>query len=157
MPIPKAASRKAPTGATYEARIIAHLQQLGSDRYSPATVNPDGKHNMGRAIGEAYMWDVVAKYADARRKEAHKRMEDQGIVKDKKELDPGDHILADSPSFVITASVTQPVRRFSQEALAQVLSKTKYKVPRAVVDECCEKAKVPSSSTVTVKIAERTS
>lgn len=136
---------------SYETDIIKFLSKLGSN----GTVNPDAKHNTGGLLGEAFMWDKVEAYAKARADAAWLRLAREGIIADKKSLEPGDHELASSPSFLAIAKVSQPVRRFSAEALANLLAKSRYKVPVSTTKEFVDAAKVPSSSTVSMKILER--
>ncbi len=136
---------------SYEVEITKALARLGRN----GTENPDAKHNTGRLIGEAYMWERVAKYAEAKADAAWKAMLRAEIVPEKKTLEPGDHELAYSPSFTIIAKVSQPVRRFNGDELAELLAKSKYKVPTSTTKEFIDQAKVPTSSVVSMKIMER--
>lgn len=136
---------------SYETTLAKALSRLGKN----GTENPDAKHNTGRLLGEAYMWDQVEKYAKGKSDAAWKAMAKEGLVPDKKSLDPGDHQLADSPSFAIFAKVTQPIRRFDGDELANLLAKSKYKVPVSTTKELIEEAKVPTTSTVRMVVVER--
>jgi hypothetical protein len=136
---------------SYETTIVKALSRLGKN----GTENPDAKHNVGSLLGEAYMWDQVEKYAKNKSDAAWKAMEKEGLVPDKKSLDPGEYQLADSPSFAIFAKVTQPIRRFDGQELANLLAKSKYKVPVSTTKELIEEAKVPTTSTVRMAVVER--
>lgn len=136
----------------YETDIIKQLTKLGK---SNGTVNPDSKHNTGSLLGEAFMWDRIEAYAKNRSDAAWKALEKEGLIPDKKTLDPGDHQLSQSPSFAVFARVTQPVKRFSGEELAILLAKSKYKVPVSTTKELIDQAKVPTNSMVTMKVVER--
>ena len=136
---------------SYESTIIKAISRLGKN----GTENPDAKHNTGRLLGDAFMWGAVARYAKQREDAVWKALEKEEVVPDKKTLAPGDHQLADSPSFAIFARVTQPVRTFSGDELAGLLEKSKYKVPISATKEFIDQAKVPTSSRVTMKVVER--
>lgn len=116
-------------------------------------LNPDAKHNTGRFIGEAYLWDEISKYAEARSKALWEQLETDGVIKSEK-LDPGGHALTESPRFIVSAEVTVPVRRFDPNVFANWLEKYK-KVPVIVTKEQLELAKVPTKSQVKMKIIER--
>jgi len=136
---------------SYETTIVKALSRLGKN----GTENPDSKHNTGRLLGEAYMWDQVEKYAKARSAAIWKEMEKEGLVPDKKTLDPGDHQLSDSPSFAVFAKVTQPIKRFDGDELANLLARSKYKVPLSTTKEMIDQARVPGNPAVRMVVVER--
>lgn len=137
---------------SYETDIIRALSKIGQTN---GTANPDAKNNVGGLLGEAFLWDKVRAYAEGRAKAAWLKLEKEEIVPDKKTLSPGDHILAESPSFACTAKVSRPVERFSGDELADLLAKSKYKVPVSTTKELIDQAKIPTTSMVTMKIVER--
>src|SRR5207342_1611118 len=110
---------------SYKTDIIRFMSGIAAKTLP----NPDGKHNQGALIGTAFMWDEIEKYAHAQSELAWEKMHNEGIIPDVSTLEQGDHELAYSPSFTVQANVTQPVRRFKQEELAQLLARSKYKVP----------------------------
>lgn len=136
----------------YETDIIKQLAKLGKTN---GTLNPDAKHNTGSLLGEAFMWDRVEAYARNRSEAAWAALSKEGLIPDKKTLEPGDHQITQSPSFAVFARVTQPVKRFSGDELANLLAKSKYKVPTSTTKELIDHAKVPTSSMVTLKVVER--
>ncbi len=136
---------------SYETEIVKALAKFGTN----STANPDTKHNTGSLLGDAFMWDKIEAYAKARADAAWLRLAREGIISDKKTLEPGDYELATSPSFVAVAKVTQPIKRFNADALANILAKSKYKVPVSTTKEYVDLAKVPGSCAVTMKIIER--
>jgi hypothetical protein len=136
---------------SYETDIIKALTKFGGN----STANPDAKHNTGSLIGEAFMWDKIEAYAKSRADAAWLRLAREGIINDKKTLDPGDHELASSPSFLVVAKVTNPIKRFNGDALATLLAKSKYKVPVSTTKELIDQAKVAGNSAVTMKVLER--
>jgi hypothetical protein len=136
---------------SYETDIIKSLAKFGSN----STANPDAKHNQGRLLGEAFLWDRIEAYARNRSEAAWNALEKNGLVPNKKSLDPGDHQLTESPSFAVFARVTHPVKRFSGDELATLLAKSKYKVPVSTTKELIDQAKVPTNPMVTMKVVER--
>lgn len=136
---------------SYESNIVRALSRLGRN----GTENPDASHNTGKLLGEAFMWEKVAKFAESKAKAAWGAMEKEGIVPNKATLDPGDHELAYSPSFTVIAKVTQPVRRFDADEMAMLLAKSKYKVPVSTTKEYLEQAKVPTKPVASLKVMER--
>ena len=136
---------------SYETDIIKTLAKMGKN----GTINPDAKHNTGSLLGEAFMWDRIEAYAKNRSEAAWAALSKEGLIPDKKSLDPGDHQLVESPSFAVFARVTNPVKRFSGDELAILLAKSKYRVPISTTKELIDQAKVPTSSMVTMKIVER--
>jgi hypothetical protein len=134
---------------SYAAKIVKALGKLGVN----GTENPDAKHNTGRALGEIFMWNTVKKYVEGKLDNAWERAQKEGVI-DLNNLAIGEYELASSPTFLATVKVSQPVRRFSPEALATELNK-KYKVPLPIAKEMIEAAKVPTKSTVTKSIIEK--
>ena len=137
---------------SYETDIVKVLAKMGKGN---GTVNPDAKHNTGSMLGEAFMWDRIEAYAHNRSEAAWAALAKEGLIPDKKTLDPGDHQLAQSPNFAVFARVTQPVKRFSGDELANLLAKSKYKVPTSTTKELIDQAKVPTNSMVSLKVVER--
>lgn len=136
---------------SYESTIVKALSRFGKN----GTEGPDVKHNIGRMLGDAFMWSAIAKYAKAKEDSIWKALEREEIIPDKKSLTPGDHQLADSPSFAVFAKVTQPVKTFSGDELAKLFSHSKYKVPESTTKEFVDQARVPTTSRVTLKVVER--
>jgi len=137
---------------SYQTDITRVLAKLGKNG---GTENPDSKHNQGRLLGEAFLWDSVEKYAKGRSDAAWEALLREGIIPAKKDLSQGEHEMASSPSFVAIARVTAPVKRFSADELAKLMVKSKYRVPESTTKEMVEKAKVPTTSMASLKIIER--
>jgi hypothetical protein len=137
---------------SYKVAIAKALSRLGMN----GTINPDEKHNQGRLLGEAYLWDSVMAYAKAKSEAAWKVLEKEGILPDESTLSEGGEVeFGFSPSFVGTVKATQPVKRFSGEALAVLLAKSRWKVPTSASKEMINEAKVPTKPMVMYKIIER--
>lgn len=118
--------------------------------------HPDAKHNVGRAIGNTFVWDKIASISKKMSDACWKDFENEGIVP-KKELDPGLHNLAESPHFSIIAKVTLPVHRFNADKLVGILHDSKYKIPLPVAKMFIEDAKQAGKSSVMLDIAEKVS
>lgn len=136
---------------SYTTEIRKALGKLGKN----GTENPDAKHNVGRMLGEVFLWDQVAKFAEGKAEDAWADLTKEGLIPNKKELEPGDHELAYSPSFVVVARVTQPVKQFSRDELAKLMRESKWKVPESATMEMIEQAKVPTTSRASLKVIER--
>jgi hypothetical protein len=149
-PTPRKATTMSEATSTYAAKIASFLGKLGTN----STKNPDEKHNVGRVLGELFLWSQVEKYAKNRKDGTQKTIDSQGMV-ETNGLTPGNHELAVSPSFLYVAKVSAPYMRFNEDELAELLNKSKYKVPHAVTKELISKAKLPTKSAVTRTIMER--
>lgn len=134
-------------GATIERLLAPVIQQL-------RTMRPDAKHNVGSLLSSAYMWDIIAKTSKARAEEAWKALKEEGLI-DTDGLSPGEHVVLSSPSLVCGAKISNPVRRFDADYLANKLNQSKYKIPIPVAKEMIESAKQPGKSSVTLWIAEK--
>jgi hypothetical protein len=115
--------------------------------------HPDAKHNQGKSILEAFIWDEIAGLSKGRSDATWERMEKNGIYE--KPLKPGKYECGESPSFIIKASVSEPVKRFNEDELARVLEASQFKIPPHMTKGFVGAAKVPGSSQVRVKIEER--
>lgn len=135
---------------SYLAQILQELNTIGTAKLVP----PDHKHNIGRLLGEAFLWDSVWTFAEAKSKQLWKGIEAEKII-DTSDLLPGAHTLTTSPSFAVTANISNPVKRFSPHELAKKLSNSKYKVPVHYTIGLCEQSKVPGNSNKTIKVVEK--
>ncbi len=115
--------------------------------------HPDAKHNQGKSILEAFIWDEIQGLAKGRSDQVWDRMESTGIYDKPTKI--GKHECGESPHFIIKASVSEPVKRFSEEELARVLEASQFKVPPHMTKGFVGAAKVPGSSQVRVKVEER--
>jgi hypothetical protein len=134
---------------SYKTEIVKAISKFNGVK------NPDAKHNTGRLLGEAYFWDEMAKYAKAQAEGKWATLTREGIIPEKRSLDPGEQEVASSPSFAVIAKVTQPVKRFDVDELAKLMRQSKYKVPESTTKELVDLAKVPTSPMVTMRVVER--
>lgn len=133
---------------SYKARIISALNKLGHN----GTASP-AKSNTDTMLGEAYMWDEVVRFAKARSDAAWNKLEAEGLFDPPTET--GRHALVTSASFVLSASVSNPVKRFSADTLALSLKKPPYKIPEPVTKLLVEEAKIPTKPNVSYAIEEK--
>ena len=136
---------------SFTAEITKHLNKIADVCEDK---NPDGKHNVGKQLGLIYFWTMVEKLAKAKKDDAWKYLETEGLIAETDGLDPGDYKLEESPHFFAGAKVSNPVKRFDGDELAGMLNK-KYKVPVPTVKEMIEKSKIPGKSSVTKTVIER--
>src|SRR5688572_4069563 len=79
--------------------------------------HPDGKHNQGRSILEAFVWDAIQKLASNKSDQVWDRMEKSDIYR-KPDGKPGKDLeCGESPHFIIKATVSEPVKRFNEGEL----------------------------------------
>lgn len=138
---------------SFMAEITKHLNKLADVCNAK---NPDAKHNKGNLLGAVYFWTKVEGFAKAKKDDAWKLLESEGIIADDlKGYDPGDYNLTESPHFVVTAKVSNKIKRFSDTELAKLMQASKYKVPAPFTREMVEAAKVPTNPQVTKTVTER--
>lgn len=135
---------------SFVARIIKELQTFADN-----IPLPDAKHNAGRLLAQAFLWDVVRKHAEKQSLQMWEHLKNEGLIPQNGSLEPGAHVLCESPRFVCTARISIPVKRFSPEELSKLLKASKYRVPEPITIEFVEKAKVPSKSSTTLSVVER--
>lgn len=137
---------------SYKVEIIKFLSKLGTN----GTKNPDEKHNQGRLLGEAFMWDEVEAYAKNRSEAAWKVLETEGIAPAKNTIEASSETeFGFSPSFLGIVKATKPVSKFDPDTFADMLSRSKYKVPVSYTKEALNDAKVEGNPKVSYKIIER--
>lgn len=115
--------------------------------------HPDAKHNQGRSILEAFVWDEIQKVSKGKSDAVWERMEKSQIYE--KPLKPGKYECGESPHFVIKATVSEPVKRFKEEELARVLEASPFKIPPHMTKGFVGAAKVPGSPMTRLVIEER--
>lgn len=118
------------------------------------SVLPVPRVNSPVNLGELFLWTEIMKFAEKRKDALWKDAIVGGhIVVDG--LDPGEHELLTQGGFISVADVSNPVKRFSADEMVRLIVKeTKLSLPKAVAMVAA--AKVPTKSTVTKKVIERT-
>lgn len=115
--------------------------------------HPDAKHNKGKSILEAYVWDEMQSFAKGKSDAVWERMEKTGVYE--KPTEAGKYECGESPHFVIKATVSEPVKRFNEEALAKVMEASEYKIPPHKTKEFVGSAKIPGNPMTRLSIVER--
>jgi hypothetical protein len=115
--------------------------------------HPDAKHNQGRSILEAFIWDEIQKVSKGKSDTVWERMEASKIYE--KPLKTGKYECGESPHFVIKATVSEPVKRFKEDEMIRVLEASQYKIPPHIGKGFVGAAKVPGNPMVRVSIEER--
>lgn len=115
--------------------------------------HPDAKHNTGRSILEAFVWDEIQGLAKGKSDKAWERMETEGVYE--KPEKAGKYECGESPHFVIKATVSEPVKRFNEAELAKVLEASEFKVPQHKTKEFVGAAKLPGNPMTRLSIVER--
>lgn len=135
---------------SYLGKIVKGLNELIDDLQKR---NPDVRDNKGNVLGEIYLWDEIRKIAAAKSEKLWDAAEANGILK-YEGLSTGSHLIAQSQSFIVTASVSEPVRRFDADTLAKWMFDNR-KVPVIITKEQIEKAKIPTKPQTRVAIMEK--
>lgn len=143
------AETKVPSTA-FLTNIVKNMNSVFNDTVRES---PDSQHNSGRLLAFVYFWDTAAAIAKGRSAKAWEALTANKLI-DEKERDPGEYDLTESPHFLCTLKVSEKVRRFDPQVLAEALLK-KYKVPIPITKQMVEAAKVPSKSTNTYRIVEK--
>lgn len=132
--------------------IVMGLTSLFS-LYKNKEISKRNETNAGNTLADAYFWDEVYSYAKKRSDGIWAQLEkDRRVEKDA--LDPGNHELEQSTLFVLSAKVSQPVRRFNSDVMAKAMSK-KFKVAIPTAVQMIEAAKVGTKSQVVLSVTER--
>ena len=137
--------------ASYLGKIVDGMSELTTRLVEKS---PDARSNQGKRLGELFLWKEIVKYAEGRYEKEMKAAEAEGLIVRDSERAPGQYVLAESGHFVVMGSVTEKIRRFNADVLAEWMFK-KYKVPVMETKEAVEKSKVPTASALRVSIVER--
>lgn len=154
--MPKTATKttEAKTSAmpsSFAAVVTKHLNKIAD---VCETHNPDAKHNVGRGLGVVFFWTAVEKYAKAKKDEAWDALAKEDTIPVTNKLNPGEYMLAESPHFYASVKISNPIKRFDGDVLADALF-SKYKVPKPMAKELIDQAKVPTSSSATKSVILR--
>ena len=118
--------------------------------------HPDSKHNQGRYMAEAFVWDEIQSVAKGKSEDAWKRMVNEGIYTEPDRKEASDKLLATSPHLELHGKVTVPVKRFSADELAKKLKK-QYKIPEATTKQLVDQSKVGTNGNLLLSIKEKSS
>jgi len=118
-----------------------------------ANRHPDARHNVGKVLIEAFIYDEIQKYAKGLSDKVWDRMEKTGLYE--RPSKPGKYEISESPHLVLRASVSEPIKRLSEDELARVLEASEYKIPPHKTKGFVGAAKIPGNSAVRASIVER--
>ena len=110
--------------------------------------------NTSRVLSELFMWKQIASIADSRYEKLMREAKEDGVLGNVAELTPGQHAIAESRHFFVTATVSEPVRKFSPDVLCAWALKA-YEIPEILMKEQIEKSKAPTKPQVRITITER--
>lgn len=139
-----------PQGKPFMTEVIKLLSQLSN-------IKPDSNANSDKFVADAYKWDAAEALCKKKSDQAWATLESHNIIPEdgeRRALGPGEHLLSESKLFVVQAKISQPVKRFSADALADEMVK-QFKCSRSDALLMIERAKKPSNSTVTLSVLER--
>jgi hypothetical protein len=115
--------------------------------------HPDARHNVGKSILEAFVWDEIQKLSKGRSDSVWERMEKTGVYE--KPLSVGRHECGESPHLLIKATVSEPIKRFNEDELLRVMEASEFKVPPHKMKGFVGAAKIPGNPMVRLIIVER--
>jgi hypothetical protein len=140
--------------ASFLGKIIKGVVDTCDDLLGQIKQDTGKGANASRVLAEMFMWAWIKKYAEGKYDKLKKQVEEENVFEDISDRGPGTYIVAESRNFVASANVTEPVRRFSADTLAEWANK-QYNIPIIVMKEAIEKAKMPTSSQTRITIIER--
>lgn len=128
---------------------------LASAAHFVTQKHPAAKDRKDKMVLDAYLWDAVISYAKAKSEDAWAKMEEAGIYAEPGREAPSEAMVGAVQHFEVHAKVTEPVKRFNDGELAQLLKKSKYKIPEADTKQFVEKAKVGKKGNLLLSIVEK--
>lgn len=117
--------------------------------------HPERNNRVGKQLLTAFVWDEIASLAKGSSEDAWKKMSVSGTYDEPDREEPQEKILAASPRFELRAKVTEPVKRFSGDALGTVLLNSKYKVALSDTAQFVDQAKVGKKGNLLLSIVEK--
>ena len=142
------------TPTTFEGMIAKELASMTGEMLANVKQDTGKGANVSSVLSELFMWNWIRKRAESQYDKLMEQARESGIIGDTSTLAAGNHVVAESRHFVTTAHVSEPVKRFSPEALSLWAYKA-YKIPVILMREQIEKAKTPTKPTVRITIVER--
>jgi hypothetical protein len=140
--------------STFLGLITKEITGVTSDLLGSVKQDTGKGANVSRVLAELFMWSWIRKYAESKYDKLMTKAKDEGMLGDLDNMEPGSHLGAESRHFVLTVSVSEPVRRFDPDTLS-AWALSRYKIPIIMMKEQIEKAKVPTKSQVRTTITER--
>jgi len=107
---------------------------------------PHSKRNADAQVVDALIYDYAEKFCKGASEQAWANLE----LPDRETIPEGDSILYDGDIIAVTASMTKPINRFNEDALAELLKKSKYKIPIMQTKDFIAKSKKPTKGRLTL-------
>lgn len=115
---------------------------------------PQPKSNADRVAMDALVWDTVEALAKAKSEDAWTELAEVATI-NKDDLAEGETIPYDGTLFAVTAKKTRPIKRFDDDYFANLLMKSKYKVPVMTTKSFLNEAKKDTKGRVTLKVVQK--
>ena len=147
-------TRSASEPTSFQGMILKNLGNLTQTLLENIKQDTGRGANTSRVLSELFMWKQISSMADSRYEKLMKEAKEDGVLGDVRELVPGQHAIAESRHFFVTATVTEPVKKFSPNMLCAWALKA-YDIPEILMKEQIERAKEPTKSQVRITITER--
>lgn len=139
---------------TFEGMVAKDIAEATQELLGKIKSDTGKGANASRVLAELFMWNWIRKHADSQYDKLMDQAREEGVLGDTGGLQTGNHIMAESRHFVVMANVTEPVKRFSADALC-AWALEKFKIPVILMKEQIEKSKLPTKPQVRVTITER--
>lgn len=137
---------------SYKAEILKAFGRLGSN----GTKNPDERSNVGRYLGEIFLWDYAAELCSSKAREAWRLLAADQIISSDDELRAtieAETVIAKSPHFAMSVKVGNPRMMFDQERFIDAIS-SKFKIDKHKLVELAKECKSPSRAPLSKKVIE---
>ena len=112
---------------------------------------PNSKRNGDAVAIDALIYDYAEAFCKKGSEAAWANLVAEELIPDREGIDEGDSVLYDGDVIAITANLTKPINRFNEDALAELLKKSKYKIPVMQTKDFIAKAKKPTKGRLTLK------
>jgi len=128
-------------GAALQAQVAEALRMAFQ-----SLKRPTSKKNADSLAIDALIYDYAEKFCKGAADQAWAALE----LPDRDTIPEGDSILYDGDVIAVTAAMTKPINRFNEDALADLLKKSKYKIPIMQTKDFIAKSKKPTKGRLTL-------
>lgn len=111
---------------------------------------PQSKRNSDSVAIDALIYDYAVRFCKGASDQAWDNLTDAGLVPERDAIPQGDSVCYDGDVIAVVANLTKPVNRFDEDALADLLKKSKYKIPVMQTKDFVAKAKRPTKGRLTL-------
>lgn len=135
-----------PTALSLDAQVAEALRNAFA-----AIKRPHSKRNADTITIDALIYDYAEAFCKKGSDAAWGNLIADGLIPDRDSISEGDSILYDGDVIAVTATLTKPVNRFNEDALTELLKKSKYRIPIMQTKDFIAKAKKPTKGRLTMK------